>query len=362
MSKNQTFAGTLYIGSYGAESEATIRVCDFDGAAGTITVKQEVTKVENASYLAVDPSGRHLYAVSETGRTGTEAGGSVVSFAVEEGSGHLTELNRQLSHGADPCYITVDALNKTALVANYTGGNASLLPINEDGTIAPATSVVREEAPLGSNTARQEAPHAHAIVVNGNYVYVNDLGTDLIHTFKIEEGTKLVKQSSCKLHSGAGPRHIVFHKSQSNAYVMNELDSTITLLRVSESGELTPVQTVSALPEGFSGYNDAADIHLSPSGQYLYSSNRGHNSIAVFAVDQADGGLTLIQNASCEGDAPRNFLVLPDGSQLLVANQKTGNIVLFSVNQETGLIHSEGTILEVPSPVCIRLGAAKRLG
>lgn len=362
MSKNQTFEGILYIGSYGAESEATIRVCAFDGAAGTIIIKQEVTQVENASYLAVSPSGRNLYAVSETGRTGAEAGGSVVSFAVEEGSGELTGLNRQLSHGADPCYITVDAANHAVLLANYTGGNAALLPINEDGTLAPATSIIREEAALGSNTARQEAPHAHAIVVHGHYVYVNDLGTDLIHTFKVEEGTRLVKQSSCKLHSGAGPRHIVFHQSLSRAYVMNELDSTITLLNVADNGELTPVQTISALPEGFSGYNDAADIHLSPCGRYLYSSNRGHNSIAVFTVDQADGSMTLIQNASCEGDGPRNFLVLPDGSQLLVANQKTGNIVLFSVNQETGLIHSEGTILEAPSPVCIRLGAAKQLG
>lgn len=359
MSKNQTFDGVLYIGSYGTAAEPTIRVCHFDGAAGTITVKQKVAQVENASYLAADPAGRHLYAVSETGRTGDKAGGSVVSFAIEEGSGALTELNRQLSHGADPCYITVEAANNAVLVANYTGGNAALLPIKEDGSTAPATTVVREEAPLGSNTARQEAPHAHAIVVNGNYVYVNDLGTDLIHTFRIEDGTKLVKQSSCKLHSGAGPRHLVFHQSMPVAYVMNELDSTVTLLNVSDNGELTPVKTVSALPEGFSGYNDAADIHLSPSGRYLYSSNRGHNSIAVFSVDQADGSLKLLQNASCEGDAPRNFLVLPDGSQLLVANQKTGNIVLFSVNEETGLIQSQGTILEVPSPVCIRLGAAR---
>ncbi|ACT03798.1 lactonase family protein [Paenibacillus sp. JDR-2] len=359
MSKNQTFAGILYVGSYGAAAEPTIRVCAFDGAAGKISVKQEVTKIQNASYLAVDPTGRHLYAVSETGQTGVEAGGSVASFAIEEGSGALTELNRQLTHGADPCYITIDSANNAVLVANYTGGNAALLPINGDGTLAPASSIVREEAPLGSNTARQEAPHAHAIVVNGNYVYLNDLGTDLIHTFRIEEGNKLVKQSSCKLHSGAGPRHIVFHQSLSTAYVMNELDSTVTLLNVAASGELTPVQTVSALPEGFSGYNDAADIHLSPCGRYLYSSNRGHNSIAVFTVDQADGSLTLLQNASCEGDAPRNFLVLPGGSQLLVANQKTGNIVLFSVNEETGHIRSEGTILEVPSPVCIRLGAAQ---
>jgi 6-phosphogluconolactonase len=350
---------TIYIGSYGAASEPTIIVCAFDGDKGEITVKQQVMGVENASYLAVDPSGLHLYAVSETGRTGTEIGGSVISFAIEQGSGSLTELNRQLTHGADPCYITVDEGNKAVLVANYSGGNASLLPINEDGTIAPATSIVREEAPLGSNTARQEAPHAHAIVVNGCYVYMNDLGTDLIHTFKIEEGTKLALQSSCKLHEGAGPRHIVFHQSLSTAYVINELDSTITLLNVSDNGELTPVQTVSALPEGFAGYNDAADIHLSPSGRFLYSSNRGHNSITVFTVDQTDGSLNLIQNASCEGDAPRNFAVLPDGGKLLVANQKTGNIVLFSVDSETGLIQSEGTILEVPSPVCIRLGATE---
>ncbi|GLX66208.1 lactonase family protein [Paenibacillus glycanilyticus] len=359
MSKKQTFAGVLYVGTYGAEAVPTVYVCDFDGAAGTIAVKQEVTRIENASYLAVDPAGRHLYAVSETGRTGEEIGGSVVSYAIEAGSGTLTELNRQLTHGADPCYITVDSTNKAVLVANYSGGNATLLPINEDGTIAPATSVVREEAPLGSNEARQDAPHAHAIVVNGQYAYVNDLGTDLIHTFRIEEGTRLVKQSSCKLHAGAGPRHLVFHPTLPAAYVMNELDSTVTLLNVSDQGELTPVNTVSALPAGFTGYNDAADIHLSPSGRYLYSSNRGHNSIAVFSVDQASGSLTLLQNASCEGDAPRNFLVMPDGSQLLVANQKTGNIVLFSVNEETGLIQSEGTILEVPSPVCIRLGAAK---
>lgn len=356
-SLSKQYDGIMYIGSYGTASEPTIRVCSFNGNTGEITVIQEVNQIENASYLALNPAENRLYAVSETDQTGNEPGGSAIVYAIED-NGKLRELNRQLTHGEHPCYISTDKEGTAIYVANYTGGNAASLPIGEDGVLEPAAAIIKQEASLGTNVERQDAPHAHAIVPNGAspYVYVTDLGTDLIHCYRAEEKAGLVYQSCCKLHSGAGPRHIVFHNELPFAYVINELDSTITVLSVhKDSGELVPAQTISALPADYNGYNDAADIHLSPSGQFLYSSNRGHNSIAVFAVNQENGQLAVVQHEACGGEGPRNFAITPDGRQLLVANQKSGTIILFTINESTGQLQSKGPILEVPSPVCIRL-------
>lgn len=349
----------LYIGSYGAADDATVHVCAFDGSTGELSVIQRVSGLENASYLALHPDGKRLYAASETEATGDAGGGSVAVFEIDGVTGMLSgPSSRALTHGAHPCYISTDKTGKVLLAANYTGGNVALLPITAEGQLTEAAAVEQHAGELGPNAARQDAPHAHCIVPLGDspYVCAVDLGIDAIVLYRFDEVKhSLTPHGISKVHRGAGPRHLIFHPALPVGYVMNELDSTVTVLKVdAEKGVLTAGQAISALPAGYSGYNDAADIHLGMSGRYLYSSNRGHNSIAVFAVDQATGELTLIQSVDCGGDSPRNFAVSPDGGHLLVAHQKTGNIVVFTIDSESGQLEKTASSLELPSPVCIK--------
>ncbi|MUT67790.1 lactonase family protein [Paenibacillus sp. NEAU-GSW1] len=347
----------VYIGSYGSADETTIRVCRYDSELQKLAVIQEINEAENASYLALHPNGELLYAVSETEYTEGSIGGSAIAYRIDPISGKLTEINRGLTRGAHPCYVSTDAKGRRLYIANYTGGNSATLQLNEDGSIGKELQITACSAPLGPNAARQEAPHAHAIVPNGKYVYVTDLGTDSIHIYEQEEGESQSYRGAVKLHAGAGPRHLVFHETLPYAYAVNELDSTVTVFKTGGTdGALEPVQTVSALPSGYADYSDAADIHLAPSGRYLYSSNRGHDSIAVFAVDQTSGKLTLVQTEPCGGQTPRNFAIAPDGGHMFVAHQKTGTIALFSVDKESGRIAYRTTILEANAPVCIAFG------
>lgn len=353
------FSGILYVGSYGTAEEPTIHVCTFDGNTGGLAVIQHVAGLENASYLTLHPKGHRLYAASETELTGDAGGGSVAAFEIDGATGLLHKTsNRSLTHGAHPCYISMDHSGQALFAANYTGGNAALLPLTAEGELKAAASVQQHAGELGPNTARQDAPHAHCITPMGDseFVCAADLGIDAIVIYRYDAERRTLKQHAiCKVHRGAGPRHLIFHPQLPAGYVMNELDSTITLLKVEmELGKLTAAQSISALPAAFKGYNDAADIHLAPSGRYLYSSNRGHNSIAVFSVDQSSGELSLIQHMDCGGESPRNFAITPDGRHLLVAHQKTGNIVVFNVNAESGLLTLTGSTLQLSSPVCIK--------
>lgn len=354
-----TSSKILYIGSYGATEDATVHVCAFDENTGELTVIQRLTGLENASYLALHPNGKHLYAASETAATGDASGGSVALFEIDGQSGTLSATsNRVLTHGAHPCYISTDKTGQMLFAANYTGGNVALLPITAEGQLAEAAAVEQHSGELGPNAARQDAPHAHCIVPLGDspYVCAVDLGIDAVVIYRFdEEKLSLTSHGISKVHRGAGPRHLIFHPAMPAGYVMNELDSTITVLKVdAEQGVLTAGQAISALPADYSGYNDAADIHLGASGRYLYSSNRGHNSIAVFAVNQVTAELTLIQHIDCGGESPRNFAITPDGGHLLVAHQKTGNIVVFTVDGESGLLKQSASSLQLPSPVCIK--------
>jgi 6-phosphogluconolactonase len=356
------FSGILYVGSYGTAEEPTIHVCTFDGNTGELTIIQRVAGIENASYLTLHPKGHRLYAASETETTGGANGGSVSAFEIDGATGLLsTTRNRLLTHGAHPCYISTEDSGQALFAANYTGGNVALLPLTVEGALEAAASVQQHAGELGPNSARQDAPHAHCITPMGDseFVCAVDLGIDAIVIYRYDAECRTLRQHGIsKVHRGAGPRHLVFHPQLPAAYVMNELDSTITLLKVDMVfGKLTAVQSVSALPAAFEGYNDAADIHLAPSGRFLYSSNRGHNSIAVFSVDQSSGELSLIQHIDCGGESPRNFAITPDGRHLLVAHQKTGNIVVFCVNVESGLLTLTGSSLQLSSPVCLKFAS-----
>lgn len=352
-------SGILYIGSYGDKGDATVHVVRQNRSTGELAIHQRVTGIENASYLALHPQGNRLYAAKEIGETDGKAGGSVVAIEIDELSGLLKGItSSSLTEGAHPCYISVDSSGKALFAANYSGGNVALLPITTEGELEPASSVKQHESAPGPVANRQEAPHAHCItpMPGGPYVCAVDLGMDAIVTYRYDpELLSLTEHSICKLHGGAGPRHIVFHGRLPLAYVANELESTVTQLHVdAEQGTLTAGATISTIPSDYKGYNDAADIHISMDGRYLYSSNRGHNSITVYAIDQANGQLTAVQHSDCGGEQPRNFGITPDGQFLLAANQKSGTVVVFHIDKANGKLSPVGCQLELPNPVCIR--------
>ncbi|MDQ6421202.1 lactonase family protein [Paenibacillus sp. LHD-117] len=351
--------GILYIGSYGETNEPTIHVCRFDKSNGSLDILQKVEGVENASYLALHPNGTKLYAVKEIAEAGGEAGGVIAALDIDAETGLLGRVTSSASTiGEHPCYVSVDADGTAAFAANYTGGSIAVLPISPEGEVGPATALLQHACEPGPVTDRQEKPHAHCIapMPGTAFVCAVDLGMDAVVTYLYnkEEGT-LSLQHECMLPGGYGPRHIVFHPELPVAYVANELASSVTQLYVDrEKGVLTKGTTYSSIPSDYDGYNDSADIHLSPDGKFLYSSNRGHQSIAVFQVAEESGELTAIQHIGCGGEQPRNFGITPEGDYLLAANQKSGTVVVFRRDPLSGKLEPTGNELKLPSPVCIR--------
>jgi 6-phosphogluconolactonase len=256
--------------------------------------------------------------------------------------------------------VTVDRTGRFVLVANYVGGNVSVLSIEPDGRLG---SVIDADQHHGSsvNSNRQEGPHAHSIVLDqaNRYAYSCDLGTDkiMIYRFDSKKGKLTANQQPwVQVKPGAGPRHFTFHPSGRYAFVMNELDATVTSFRCdSAKGTLKEAQTVGTLPEGFSERNTTADIHVSPSGKFLYGSNRGHNSIVVFEIEERTGKLRFIEHVATEGRTPRNFAIDPTGTFLLAANQDSDTIVTFRLDPVTGRLRPTGYVAEVPSPVCLKI-------
>lgn len=348
----------LYVGTYTRGESKGIYVCDFDRTTGTLTVAENTARVPNPSFLACHPNGQFLYSVSETGAFRGSPSGSVAAFSIDPSSGALTLLNQQLSHGKAPCHLTVDATGSAVLVANYSTGSVAVLPIRDDGALGEASCVIQHRG-SSVNKQRQNGPHAHSINLGpaNRYAFAADLGLDrvLIYRFDREAGGLTPSDPpSASVPPGAGPRHFAIHPTQPYAYVINELDSTLTAFAYGAgSGSLQPIQTLSTLPTEFSGPNSCADVHVHPSGAFVYGSNRGHNSIAVFKVDSASGRLTATGHESTQGRNPRNFAIDPSGGFLLAANQDSGSIVVFGIDQGTGRLTPSGSEAEVPFPVCI---------
>jgi len=289
---------------------------------------------------------------------GGRRGGAVSAFAIDSPNGDLRFLNQQPSLGADPCHLTVDRNRKNVLVANYTGGSVSVLPIRRDGSLGPASDVKQHE---GSGVKEQQkGPHAHCVILDRSerYALVADLGIDKVMLYRYDKTKgKLApgKQASALLNAGAGPRHLTFHPNGKYAYVINELDSTLTVFQYQENtGTLSLVETVSTLPSNFSGTSYCADVHVSRDGNFLYGSNRGHDSIVVFAIARDTGRLTQLEHVSTEGKWPRNFTIDPTGNFLLVANQRSDDVVTFKIDAQTGRLKSTGHVAKIPMPVCLR--------
>jgi len=361
-SKSPPDGDLLYVGTYtvGTRSEG-IYLVRMDRRSGRLQRVGSVDAGANPSFLGTHPNGRCLYAVKELEQYNGQPTGAVSAFAIAKDTGALTRLNEQPSGGGAPCFVSVDKSGRVALVANYAGGSLALLPIQTNGALAPAAHVVQHTG-KGPNAERQAAPHAHCILADpsNRFALAADLGADRVFVYHLDlEGRSLrhIEEGDAVMRAGAGPRHIAFHPTLPLVFVANELDSTVATLRFdAERGALSPLDTRSTVPAGWTGTNYPADIHLAASGRTLYLSNRGHNSIAVFSVAESTGGgaLALEQLVSTDGDWPRNFTLDPTGRWLLVANQRSDCVVVFGRDPENGRLTPTRQRIALPSPVCLR--------
>lgn len=347
-----------YVGTYTTKTASKgIYAFRYDASTGKLLPLGVAAETQDPSWIAIHPNGRFLYAVNEAGKN------SMVSAFAIDASGKLKLLDRLPALGEDPCYLSLDKTGKYVLVANYTSGNVVVFPIGSDGRLGPATANVRDAGELGPNKERQDGPHAHWIETSeGNrFAYVSDLGLDRILIYKFDrESGKLSNPDPSQadafratLPPGAGPRHLTFSLDGNFMYVLGEMQSTVTVFANDGRETYRALETVSALPAGFSGRNDAAEISLDPSGKFLYTSNRGSDSIAVFQVERG-GLLRLAADVSTGGKEPRHFSIDPSGNYLLAENQLSNSIVTFRIDPTTGALTPRGETREVPSPVCLR--------
>jgi 6-phosphogluconolactonase len=351
-------AGRLvYIGTYTGDGSKGIYAFRFNDASGALTPVGLAAATKSPSFLAVSPNRKVLYAVNEISSFEGESAGSVTAFSINAQTGKLTPLNAKSSKGDGPCHLAVDATGRFVAVANYGGGNFSLLPIGADGRLGDSIAILANGG-SGPDKKRQEGPHAHAVVFDARnrYLLGADLGLDRVFVYKFDPSSGSLganDPSSVQLAPGAGPRHVAFHPTLPLAFAINELTSTITSLSWDAAkGRLAAAGSVSSLPAGYSGENTTAEIAVHPHGRFLYGSNRGHDSIGVFAIAPT-GTLTLVEHESTRGKEPRNFAIDPSGKWLIAANQKTNTLAVFSIDQETGTLTPVGPLAQVGTPVCV---------
>lgn len=349
----------VYFGTYtGGKSQGIYR-SELDLASGALTPPVLAGEAVNPSFLALRPGGKFLYACSEMQVEGKRVG-AVAAFAVDAATGDLKALNKQPSGGGGPCHVSVDPSGSCVLVANYGGGSVSAVPIATDGSLATPGSVAQHTG-SSVNKQRQAAPHAHSINPDpaGRFAFAADLGLDKLLVYKLDAAAGRLTANEppfASVDPGAGPRHFAFHPSGKFAYVINEISLTVTAFAYDAAkGVLSPVQTIDTLPPGASREGaSTAEVQVHPSGKFLYGSNRGHNTIAVFAIDAATGKLTVVGHQGQDVKTPRNFGVDPSGKYVLVANQDGDSVVVFAVDASTGMLKPTGHKIEVPKPVCVK--------
>ena len=348
----------VYFGTYTGAKSKGIYVSRFDAGSGKLEPLALAAEIVSPSFVALHPNGRFLYAVSE------ERNGSVSAFSLDAKSGKLTFLNRVESHGNGPCYARVDKTGKAVLVANYGSGTFAVLPIEPDGKLREASAFIQDEG-KGSNPQRQERPHAHSLnpSPDDRFAIGADLGLDKLFVFKFDAANGTITPNDPPFYQvkpGSGPRHFTFHPNGKFGYVTNEMASTVDALAWNAAkGEFQGLQTVSTLPADFKGQNTTAEIQVHPSGKFLYDSNRGADSIAVFSIDRKKGTLKPVDHTPTQGKVPRNFGIDPTGSFLIAVHQQSDNIVVFRIDKSSGRLTPTGQVLEVGSPVCVKFLAVK---
>ena len=347
----------FYVGTYSQRGSKGIYAFDLDPATGAANLAGTADGVRNPSFVAPSHDGKFLYAVAET-NDGPDHSGAVAALSVPNGTGAPVLLNQQPSRGSDPCHVSIDRHRKCALVANYSSGTVAVLPIAADGRLLAATTVIQDRDASGVNPGRQEGPHAHSINIDpsGRFVTVADLGCDRLFVYKFDakRGTLTPNDPALvKTEPGAGPRHVAFAPDSRHAYAINEMASTIvTYAYDARRGAFSERQRISTLPAGWKGQNTTAEVCVHPSGKFVYGTNRGHDSIAAFAVDPGNGTLHEIGLFSANGKTPRGMGIDPTGTFLLTANQDSDNLSVFRVSPADGRLASVGGI-SVPAAVCI---------
>ena len=347
----------VYFGTYTDGDSQGIYQSEFDLAGGELSAPELAAEVVNPSFLAIHPSRKFLYAVSEISLLDGQTTGGVSGFAIDRSSGQLKLLNQQSSQGAGPCHLSVDATGSVVVVANYGGGSVASLPVSADGRLGPAASAIQHEG-HSIDPGRQEGPHAHSINIDpeNRFAVAADLGLDKVLIYRLDAKAATLAPHdppSVSVAGGSGPRHFAFHPSGRFAYVINEMANTVTAFSY-EAGTLKELQTIGTLPADFSEASYTSEVQVHPSGKFLYGSNRGHDSIAIFAIDQETGRLTAAGHQSTGGKAPRNFGIDPTGAYLLAANQASNNVVVFRIDGETGGLTPTGQEIRVVSPVCVK--------
>lgn len=347
----------LYIGTYTTGESKGIYHYTMNSETGQLKLVDVTDNILNPSYLAIEPKGNYLFAVSEVNDFDSAGSGSIKAFKIDPATKALTKLNTVSTGGAHPCYVSADNEGKHVLTANYSGGNVSAIPINNDGRLSEDVSIAQHS---GSSIVekRQDKPYAHCVTFDplNKFVFAVDLGIDKVMIYKLEDDQLIPNEPAfAQLTPGAGPRHMVFHPGQNFAYVITELSNKIYAFKHNaETGALSEIGNYSSLPNDFEGTSYCADIHIHPNGKFLYGSNRGHNSIVIFSINQNTGELDLIGHESVHGDWPRNFVIDPTGKFLLVANQKSNDVVVFKINSNSGSLEFTGINENIPSPVCIK--------
>lgn len=348
-----TFA---YVGSYAEASGPGLYACRYNNERGTLELIDSEQGLQNPTFITVDEKNNRLYTILEEANAEGGKHGLAAAYQIDTASGKLQFLNKQHTVTAGTCHIALDQTRSVLFVSSYHGGMVGVSPLIENGRIG-STSDVKQHTGSSVHPAQTQA-RAHSVTIDGTnaFAIVCDLGADRIYVYKLDiEHQKLIYHNEVSTEPGAGPRHFTFNSAGTFGYVINELNATITAYAFDhQAGTLSPIQTISTLPQAYDGDNACADIHISPDGKFLYGSNRGHDSIVVYAINETDGTLTLVEHVSTQGSHPRNFAISPDGRFVLVANRDTNNIVTFERDANTGKLTATGKPFTVSRPVCIQ--------
>ena len=354
----------VYVGTYTGPKSKGIYVYRMNDQ-GKLTSLGLAAETVNPTFLALHPKKPLLYAISEIGNFQGKSAGGASAFCIDADSGKLTLLNEESAGGAGPCHLVVDKAGKNLLLANYGGGSVTSLPIREDGSLGASTAFIQHHG-ASVNPQRQKEPHGHCIILDAanQFALACDLGLDkvLIYKFDAAKGTLTPNEPAFgSLKPGAGPRHIAFGPKEKFAYVINELNSTMSAFRYNaKEGSLTEIETLSTLPEDFKGNNSCAEVAVHPNGKFLYGSNRGHNSIVIYSLDSSSGRMKLVGHQSTQGRTPRNFAIDPTGRFLLAANQDSNDVFVFRIDRKTGSLTPTGEKVELGSPVCVQFVPLKK--